>query len=75
MLENMYQNFGIFGSLVISILVFLLVVFWIAGIAGITDAFPTKTKYAKIALCVLFPPYPITWLMLDMIRQYKAMHG
>jgi ABC-type polysaccharide/polyol phosphate export permease len=74
MLENLYQTFGIFGSLIVALIIFLLIIFWVAGIAGLTDRSQRATKTWQIVLSVLFPPYPVIWLIYDMIRQYKAMH-
>jgi hypothetical protein len=74
MLENLYQSFGIVGSLIISLTVFMLLIFWVAGIAGLTDSSQRSVKTWQIILSVLFPPYPVGWLIYDMIRQYKQMH-
>jgi len=74
MLENLYQTFGIFGSLVVALIIFLLIIFWVAGIAGLTDRSQRAIKTWQIVLSVLFPPFPVIWLIYDMVRQYKAMH-
>jgi ABC-type polysaccharide/polyol phosphate export permease len=73
MLENLYQTFGILGSLAVALVIFLLIIFWVAGIAGITSNNKQDGAIGKLILCVLFPPYPIIWLITDMSRQYKAM--
>jgi hypothetical protein len=74
MLENLYQTFGIFGSLIISLIIFILLIFWVAGIAGLTDSSQRSVKTWQIILSVIFPPFPVGWLIYDMIRQYKQMH-
>ncbi len=74
MLENLYQTFGIFGSLIVSMIIFLFIIFWVAGIAGLTDRSHRTIKTWQIVLCVVLPPYPVAWLVYDMIRQYRAMH-
>jgi len=73
MLETFYTNFGFFGSIVIAFACFLLVILWIAGIAGITQMPDTPKKNIKLGLSVIFPPYPLCWLMVDMYRQTKLM--
>lgn len=74
MLENLYQTFGIFGSLVVSLIIFLFIILWVAGIAGLTDRYKRNIKAWQIVLCVVLPPFPVAWLVYDMIRQYRAMH-
>lgn len=73
MLENLFQTFGVMGALTISLVVFLIFVFWVAGIAGFTDSQSGNLKPFQIALCVLFPPFPVVWLITDMVRQHRAM--
>ena len=74
MLETLYNYFGFAGSLVVAFLSFLFLVFWIAGVAGITLG---KRKPARqtlfILMAVLFPPYPVAWLIVDMIKQKKEL--
>ena len=74
MLENLYQTFGIFGSLIVALLVFLFCIFWVAGIAGLSDDTRHKIKTWQIVIGVLFPPFPVAWLVYDMVRQYREMH-
>jgi len=74
MLENLYQSFGILGSLLISLSIFILIIFWVAGIAGLTDSSQRNIKTWQIILSVIFPPFPVGWLIFDMIRQYKQMN-
>lgn len=74
MLENLYQTFGILGSLIVSLLVFVFIIFWIAGIAGISDSTHRNARTWQLVASVLFPPYPVVWLVYDMVRQYKMMH-
>jgi len=74
MLENLFQTFGILGSLAVALLIFLLIVFWIAGIAGIISNSKQDGYIGKLILCILVPPFPVIWLITDMTRQYRAMN-
>jgi len=73
MLQTFYNNFGFLGSISISFIIFLLFIFWMAGIAGISQ-FPESTqKNMKLAVSIVFPPYPIIWIFVDMYRQSQLM--
>lgn len=73
MLETFYNNFGFVGSILIAFGGFILFIFWIAGISGIAQLPDNRTKNLRLALCVLFPPFPIFWLLYDMYAQKKMM--
>lgn len=75
MLETFYNNFGFVGSLIIAFVGFILVIFWIAGIAGLTVAVKGERKNLIIAMIVLFPPFPLLWLFYDMFRQKQRMQS
>lgn len=73
MMEKLYQTFGIFGALVVSMLFFMLLIFWVAGLAGMTDAREGPRNPLLLVVAALVPPVPVVWLVMDMVRQYKAM--
>lgn len=73
MLQTFYQNFGFLGSLGIAFGGFVFTIFWISGIAGICDSEYTKYKTLKMAISVLFPPYPFFWIIFDMYHQSQSM--
>ena len=74
MLETLYNYFGFAGSLVVAFLSFMFLVFWIAGVAGITLG---KRKPSRqilfILMAVLIPPYPVLWLIADMVKQKREL--
>ncbi|WP_138429648.1 hypothetical protein [Fodinibius saliphilus] len=73
MLQTFYNNFGFLGSIGIAMFIFLCFIFWMAGIAGISQHPPSRKKTTKLVISVLFPPYPIIWVFIDMYRQRKLM--
>lgn len=75
MLETFYNNFGFVGSIFIAAAGFILFIFWIAGIAGLTVSTNEKNKTRNLIIAALFPPYPLFWLLYDMVRQKRRMQG
>jgi hypothetical protein len=78
MLKSVYDFVGFFGALGLSIFLFLFLVFWMAGIAGI--ALPVdggKAKYNKwlVVLAVFVPVYPVIWIIHDIVVQQKFMNS
>ncbi len=76
MLKTFYENIGFLGSLGLSLFLFLFIVFWISGIAGITlPVDGGKAKYNKwqVLIAVLVPIYPVIWLINDIIVQHRFM--
>ncbi|HCD53297.1 MAG TPA: hypothetical protein DEQ34_12675 [Balneolaceae bacterium] len=76
MLKTFFDSLGFFGSLSLSLFIFTLGVFWIAGIAGITlpvDGGKRKYNTWQVAIAVLIPIYPIVWMISDIIAQYRFM--
>lgn len=73
MLQSFYDSFGFLGSISIAYLIFLCFIIWMAGIAGISQLPESKHKNLKLIGSVLFPPYPIIWVFVDMYRQRKLM--
>lgn len=76
MLQSFYETLGFLGALFFSLFLFIFFIFWIAGIAGITlpyDGGRKKLNYWQIALAVIFPPYPVIWLISDMYMQHRYM--
>ena len=73
MLQTFYNSFGFLGSISVAFTIFLLFIFWMAGIAGISQLPESKHKTGKLVGSVIFPPYPIIWLFVDMYRQNRLM--
>lgn len=76
MIKWLYNEFGFFGTGVVSSLFLLLFVLWIAGLAGIgTLPDAEKSKKVKMLLAIFIPPYPMIWLVYDIFRQKKALRS
>jgi O-antigen/teichoic acid export membrane protein len=76
MIRSLYLDFGFFTALAICLILFMLFIFWLAGIAGIIASPDNKEKETRILpvlLCVLVPVYPIIWLISDMIKEYLTI--
>lgn len=73
MLQTFYNNFGFVGSLALAFGGFLFAIFWISGIAGICDTTENRYKGIKIAISIIFPPYPFVWIIHDMYQQSQRM--
>ena len=73
MLQTFYNNFGFLGSISLAFFLFLSFIFWMAGVAGISQLPHSRKKNIKLISSVLFPPYPIIWLFVDMYRQSQLM--
>lgn len=73
MLRSFYESFGFIGSILVSLAGFLFMIFWVSGIAGISQLPESKTKNFKLVLSALLPPYAFIWLMIDMYKQHDYM--
>ncbi len=73
MLQTFYNNFGFIGSITVAFLIFIGFIFWIAGVAGISQLNESRYKNIRLFFSLVFPPYPIFWLFLDMYRQSQLM--
>lgn len=73
MLQTFYNNFGFIGSISVAFLIFISFIFWMAGVAGISQMKASKNKNVKLFFSVFFPPYPIIWIFIDMYRQSQLM--
>ncbi len=73
MLQSFYENFGFIGSISLAFFIFLSFIFWMAGIAGISQLPESRNKNLKLICSVIFPPYPIIWVFVDMFRQRQLM--
>lgn len=70
MLETFYNTFGFVGAFLISFLLFLFTIFWLGGIAGISQKRGSSTRRRiQLVVAVLIPPYPLFWMIWDMIQQ------
>jgi len=72
MLKVIYDQFGFFPTLFLSILFFVAFIFWMAGIAGLLANRDRKkpTEWLTYVLIILVPVYPVIWLIGDIFRQY-----
>ncbi|TVQ65673.1 MAG: hypothetical protein EA360_08745 [Balneolaceae bacterium] len=76
MLESLYSYFGFTASLVVSLFIFLFFVFWMAGVAGICSRKrPVHRQALFISLAVFIPPYPVVWLISEMIKQKRELRN
>lgn len=73
MLETFYNNFGFLGSISLAFGIFIGFIFWMAGVAGLSQLKPSRSKTIKLIFSVFFPPYPIIWVFIDMYRQSQLM--
>lgn len=75
MIRGLYIEFGFITALLLCVLIVVSFIFWMAGIAGLL-ANPDRKKGADLAtllLCIFVPPYPIIWLIGDMVREYVTL--
>lgn len=73
MLQTFYESFGFLGSISLAFFIFLSFIFWMAGIAGLSQLSESREKTLKLIGSILFPPYPIIWVFVDMYRQSQLM--
>lgn len=73
MLQTFYNSFGFVGSISIAFLIFISFIFWMAGVAGISQLTNDQTKPVKLFFSIFFPPYPIIWIFWDMHTQSQLM--
>jgi len=74
MLQTFYNSFGFLGSIAFAMFIFLSFIFWMAGVAGISQLPHSTKKNLKLFASVVFPPYPIIWVFVDMYRQSRLMN-
>jgi ABC-type polysaccharide/polyol phosphate export permease len=75
MLKIFYDAMGFGVSLLCAFLLFLLFIFWLAGLSGILIAQKERNekKSWQTLLAILFFPYPILWMVGQMIRQRRLI--
>ncbi|MGD8427524.1 MAG: hypothetical protein PVH63_07820 [Balneolaceae bacterium] len=73
MLQTFYDDLGFLGSLSLAFIIFILFIFWMAGVAGLSQLPESRNKNIKLAASVIFPPYPILWVLVDIYRQRQLM--
>lgn len=74
MLQVIHDLFGTFGSILVALAAFALLILWVAALSGIQEyPYSEKRKLVIITLFILFPPYAFFWLAKDMIRQYRIL--
>ncbi|MFW6347684.1 MAG: hypothetical protein ACOC2C_03615 [Cyclonatronaceae bacterium] len=71
MLQQIFEALGFFPTLFFVLASFFAFIFWLAGIAGILQANEGKPvkENMMIFVCILLPPYPVIWLLIDIVRQ------
>jgi len=77
MLKTIFESFGFTGSLLLSLLIFLFLILWLAGMAGITqpkDGGKVRYKPWMVWLAVLFPLYPIAWILNQIWNHFSIMN-
>lgn len=73
MLDWLYNRMGFWPTLLFLWGVFVMIVFWFAGMAGIMLLPSKKSKTFKLIFGVLVPPFTVAWMIYDMFQQRKAM--
>lgn len=73
MIESAFHTFGFFGTLFLVLLGFTVIIFWVAGIAGIADLPESRKKNIQLVVCIFFPLYPFFWVLYDINRERKLM--
>ena len=74
MLKWIYGSLGFFGTFTLAVVVFLLFICYLAGVAGISDlAMSEKKKNWLLVFSILFLPYPVIWLFMDIVRQRRQL--
>ena len=71
MLQQIFEALGFFPTLFFILGSFFAFIFWLAGIAGILQANEGRPvrENVMILVCILLPPYPVIWLLIDVVRQ------
>lgn len=73
MLDWLYENLGYWPTMFFLLSVFVMIIFWLAGIAGIMLLPPSKGKTIKLVLGVVIPPFTVAWMIYDMIEQRRVL--
>lgn len=73
MLKYFYAQFGLVGSVSFFLALFVLFIFWLAGISGLIEQNNNKDSLAKLVIAVLIPVYPIAWMLYEMLRQRRSL--
>lgn len=76
MVESFYLKFGLPGSILVSFVIFSIFILWLAGVAGITqplDGGRPRGKVWQLVVSVLFPPYPLAWMISKIVEQRKFL--
>lgn len=75
MLKTLYETLGFGSSLVLAFLLFMAVIFWVGGLAGIliTQREQRRGSPLQLVFAALFFPYPIIWMIAQMFWQRRMM--
>ncbi|HLR24706.1 MAG TPA: hypothetical protein VK112_02480 [Fodinibius sp.] len=73
MLQTFYNSLGFIGSISIAFFIFISFIFWMAGVAGISQLKHDDFKQTKLFFAVIFPPYPIFWVLWDIYAESQFM--
>ena len=77
MLKTIFENFGFVGSLILSLVIFLFSILWLAGMAGITqpkDGGKVRYKSWMVWLAVVVPVFPIAWIIRQIWNHFTVMN-
>lgn len=76
MLQVIHDQFGTIGTIIVALMVFTLLILWIAAISGIHEyPYSDRKKLIITIIFMIIPPCAIIWLVFDMRRQYKILKG
>lgn len=73
MLQALFETFGFPLALLLSFVTFVLVIMWLAGLAGliISQQEEHTSRPLSILIGVLIPLYPMAWIVWDMIQERR----
>lgn len=77
MLKTIFENFGFVGSLILSLVIFLFSILWLAGMAGITqpkDGGKVRYKSWMVWLAIVLPIFPIAWIISQIWNHFTVMN-
>ena len=77
MLKTIFENFGFVGSLILSLVIFLFSILWLAGMAGITqpkDGGKVRYKSWMVWLAVVVTLFPIAWIISQIWNHFTVMN-
>lgn len=73
MLDWLFSRFDFWGTLILLWSILVMIIFWLAGMAGIMILPPKKSKTLKLILGFIFPPFTVFWMIYNMFQQRIAL--